>query len=101
MVYGALERVGVLEDKSSICQPAVQWRPADCSASAPPTTPTRSPGPSSLNEERTLLAERIAELKANDAPMRDIVQVEKQRRDLPRDADEARWQRWGAGDGRS
>ncbi len=51
--------------------------------------------PDSLNEERQALAERIAELKAGDAPMRDIVQVEKLRRDLPHDAEHARL-RWEA-----
>lgn len=49
--------------------------------------------PSSLNEERESLSARISELKSSDAPMRDIVAVEKQRNDLPRDVDQAR-ARW-------
>ena len=51
--------------------------------------------PDSLSEERLALTERIAELKASDASMRDIVQAEKQRRDLPQSEDQARL-RWEA-----
>ena len=51
--------------------------------------------PQSLSEEREALAVRIAELKAGDAPMREIVLVEKQRRELPHDVDQAR-ARWEA-----
>ncbi|MBS1191601.1 MAG: Na+/solute symporter [Rhodocyclaceae bacterium] len=46
--------------------------------------------PHSLNEERQVLAERINQLKASDAQMKDIVAVERQRRDLPHDVDQAR-----------
>lgn len=51
--------------------------------------------PNSLNEEREGLTNRISELKASDAPMREIVAVEKQRRELPHDVDQAR-ARWEA-----
>ncbi len=46
--------------------------------------------PDSLSAERDALNQRISELKASDAPMREIVMVEKQRRDLPQDFDQAR-----------
>lgn len=49
--------------------------------------------PYSLNEEREALAKRINELKISDAQMRDIMAVERQRRELPHDEDEAR-ERW-------
>ena len=93
VVYGqVLERVGVLEGQIFDLPAEVETRRLFRQRAAHYADKiARLPG--SLNEERTLLAERIAELKASDAPMRDIVQVEKQRRDLPRDADEAR-QRW-------
>ena len=49
--------------------------------------------PQSLTEERETLSNRISDLKAGDAPMRDIVAAEKQRRELPQDAEQART-RW-------
>jgi cation/acetate symporter len=51
--------------------------------------------PHSLTEERETLTERINELKASDAQMREIVAVERQRRELPLDVDQARV-RWEA-----
>lgn len=48
--------------------------------------------PHSLNEEREDLTEKINELKASDAQMREIVAVERQRRELPHDVDQARSQ---------
>lgn len=51
--------------------------------------------PHSLNNEREQLTAQINELKASDAQMRDIVQLERQRRDLPRDPEQAR-ARWEA-----
>jgi len=49
--------------------------------------------PGSLQEERETLTQRINELKSSDAQMRDIVNVERLRRELPHDADQARL-RW-------
>jgi cation/acetate symporter len=49
--------------------------------------------PNSLTHERESLATQINQLKASDAQMRDIVVLERQRRDLPHDPDEAR-ARW-------
>lgn len=46
--------------------------------------------PDSLNAERDAIDMRISDLKASDAPMREIVLTERQRRELPRDADQAR-----------
>lgn len=51
--------------------------------------------PDSLSEEREALTERINQLKASDAQMRDIVAAERQRRELPHDVDQAR-SRWEA-----
>ena len=49
--------------------------------------------PNSLSLEREDLTARINELKASDAQMKDIVALERQRRDLPHDPDQARL-RW-------
>jgi len=49
--------------------------------------------PDSLHEERQRLSQKINELKNGDARMRDIVVYERQRRELPQNADEAR-DRW-------
>ena len=49
--------------------------------------------PYSLNYEREQLSTQINQLKASDAQMRDIVALERQRRDLPHDTDQART-RW-------
>ncbi len=46
--------------------------------------------PHSLNEEREILADRINDLKANDAQMKEIMALEKQRRELPQDPEQAR-----------
>jgi cation/acetate symporter len=46
--------------------------------------------PDSLNHERAYLSTEINRLKASDAQMRDIVVLERQRRDLPQDSDQAR-----------
>jgi len=46
--------------------------------------------PDSLNHEREYLSNEINRLKASDAQMRDIVVLERQRRDLPQDSDQAR-----------
>ena len=51
--------------------------------------------PDSLSREREQLSSRINELKAIDAQVRDIVALERQRRDLPQDPDQARL-RWEA-----
>ncbi len=51
--------------------------------------------PDSLSREREQLSSRINELKATDAQVRDIVALERQRRDLPQDPDQARL-RWEA-----
>ena len=51
--------------------------------------------PYSLNAEREVLSARINELKSGDVQMRDIVAMEKIRRELPHDPDEARL-RWEA-----
>lgn len=50
--------------------------------------------PHSLNNEREQLTAQINELKASDAQMRDIVALERQRRDLPHDPEQAkaRWE---------
>ena len=49
--------------------------------------------PESLNLEREALTNQISDLKAGDAPMREIVSLERQRRELPHDVDQAR-SRW-------
>ena len=49
--------------------------------------------PNSLSIERAQLTAGINELKAGDAQMKDIVTLEKQRRDLPHDPEQARL-RW-------
>ncbi|MEY2633298.1 MAG: hypothetical protein RIR00_1952, partial [Pseudomonadota bacterium] len=49
--------------------------------------------PYSLNEERSLLTTRINELKASEAQTRDIVAVERQRRELPQQPEQAK-ERW-------
>ncbi|AXS80187.1 sodium:solute symporter family protein [Dechloromonas sp. HYN0024] len=49
--------------------------------------------PQSLNFERENLAKQINQLKASDAQMKDIVALERQYRDLPRDPEQAR-ARW-------
>ncbi|MCE1242564.1 VC_2705 family sodium/solute symporter [Oryzomicrobium sp.] len=46
--------------------------------------------PDSLEEERARLTTRLNEMKANNALLRDIVAVEKERRELPRSPEEAR-----------
>ncbi len=46
--------------------------------------------PSSLSFEREQLSAQINQLKASDAQMKDIVILERQRRDLPHDPDQAR-----------
>lgn len=46
--------------------------------------------PDSLNHEREYLSSEINRLKASDAQMRDIVVLERQRRDLPQDPEQAR-----------
>jgi cation/acetate symporter len=51
--------------------------------------------PHSLSQEREDLTARINELKSGDAGMREIVALERQRRELPRDPEQAR-QRWEA-----
>ncbi|NJD25395.1 MAG: cation acetate symporter [Betaproteobacteria bacterium] len=51
--------------------------------------------PQSLTQEREDLTARINELKAGDAAMKEIVALERQRRDLPLDTEQAR-QRWEA-----
>jgi len=51
--------------------------------------------PNSLSLEREQLTARINELKASDAQMKDIVVLERQRRELPHDPDQARL-RWEA-----
>ena len=51
--------------------------------------------PDSLREEREQISARINELKASDAQMRDIVALEKVRRELPHDPAQAR-ERWEA-----
>lgn len=49
--------------------------------------------PNSLRLEREQISSQINDLKATDAQMRDIVALEKQRRELPRDPEQAR-ERW-------
>ncbi len=49
--------------------------------------------PQSLSHERERLTAAINELKASDAQMKDIVTLERQRRDLPHDPEQARL-RW-------
>ena len=49
--------------------------------------------PNSLSLEREELTAKINELKASDAQMKEIVALERQRRDLPHDPDQARF-RW-------
>jgi cation/acetate symporter len=51
--------------------------------------------PDSLSREREELSSRINELKASDAQVKDIVALERQRRELPQDPDQARL-RWEA-----
>jgi cation/acetate symporter len=51
--------------------------------------------PGSLRAEREALGAEINRLKLADAPMRDIIEIERLRRDLPSTADEAR-SRWEA-----
>ena len=51
--------------------------------------------PDSLSREREQLSSRINEIKATDARVRDIVALERQRRDLPQDPGQARL-RWEA-----
>jgi cation/acetate symporter len=50
--------------------------------------------PDSLSHEREQLSTEINELKASDAQMKDIVALERQRRDLPHDPEQAkaRWE---------
>lgn len=95
VVYGqVLQEVGRLEDKLFDMPAEVEARRlfkerADMYAEKIVRLPN------SLNEERESLTERINELKASDAQMRDIVAAERQRRDLPHDVDQAR-ARWEA-----
>lgn len=95
VVYGqVLQEVGHLEDKLFDMPAEVEARRlfkerADMYAEKIVRLPH------SLNEERETLTERINELKASDAQMRDIVAAERQRRDLPHDVDQAR-ARWEA-----
>jgi cation/acetate symporter len=49
--------------------------------------------PDSLNHERDQLSTQINQLKASDAQMKDIVALERQRRELPHDPEQAR-ARW-------
>ena len=49
--------------------------------------------PDSLRQEREALAAEINRLKLADSPMREIIEVERRRRDLPSTTDEAR-SRW-------
>ncbi len=51
--------------------------------------------PDSLSREREQLSSRINEFKASDAQVKDIVALERQRRELPQDPDQARL-RWEA-----
>ncbi|HRF11343.1 MULTISPECIES: sodium:solute symporter family protein [Candidatus Accumulibacter] len=46
--------------------------------------------PDSLEEERRSLSGRIDDLKSSNAQMRDVVSLERQRRDLPKSSEEAR-----------
>lgn len=50
--------------------------------------------PHSLSHEREQLSQRINEMKNSDAQMKDIVTLEKQRRDMPHDPEQAkaRWE---------
>lgn len=49
--------------------------------------------PASLTEEKQRLSKQINDLKGNDVQMREVVALEKQRRDLPQTPDAAR-ERW-------
>ena len=51
--------------------------------------------PQSLSHEREMLSSQINQLKASDVQMRDIVALERQRRELPHDPEQAK-ARWEA-----
>ena len=93
LVYGeVLQRIEVLENKHFHAPAEVEARQlyqqrADAYARKIIELPD------SLSEEREDLTERINSLKAADAQMRDIVSLERQRRDLPHDPAQAR-ERW-------
>ncbi len=92
-VYGqVLHQVGRLEDKYFASPAEVEARRlfqerADGYAAKIMALPY------SLNHEREDLSQKINTLKASDAQMRDIVALERQRRELPHDPDQAR-ERW-------
>ncbi len=95
MVYGqVLQRVTVLEERLFDTPSEIEARKlyrerADVYAEKIMQLPH------SLNNEREQLTAQINELKASDAQMRDIVQLERLRRDLPHDPEQAR-ARWEA-----
>ncbi|MCB4358212.1 sodium:solute symporter family protein [Quatrionicoccus australiensis] len=94
LVYGqVLQEVGRLEDKLFNMPAEIEVRQlyrerADLYAEKIMQLP------SSLNLEREQISTRINELKASDAQMKDIVALEKQRRELPHDPEQAkvRWE---------
>ncbi len=90
LVYGeVLERVARLEDKLFNMPDEIHVRQlyqeqADLYARKIMQLPR------SLTLEREQISQRINELKASDSQMKDIVMLERQRRELPHDPDQAR-----------
>lgn len=93
LVYGqVLQQVGRLEDKLFNTPAEIEVRKlfaerADLYAEKIMQLPN------SLSQERDGISQRINELKNSDAQMRDIVALEKQRREMPHDPEQAR-SRW-------
>jgi len=93
LVYGEmLQEVGKLEDRL-FETPAEQQARALYRQRADTYYEKIVRLPQSLADERQRLTVRINELKAEDAPMRDVAALEKQRRDLPPTPEAAR-ERW-------
>ncbi len=95
LVYGEmLQEVGKLEDRL-FETPAEQQARALYRQRADTYYEKIVRLPQSLADERQRLTVRINELKAEDAPMRDVAALEKQRRELPPTPEAAR-ERWDA-----
>ncbi|MGB8052536.1 MAG: VC_2705 family sodium/solute symporter, partial [Azonexus sp.] len=93
VVYGqVLQQLGQLEDKLFDSPAEIEARGL-CRQRADEYARKIMQLPNSLSLERAQLTAGINELKAGDAQMKDIVALEKQRRDLPHDPEQARL-RW-------
>lgn len=93
LVYGeVLQKVGVLEKKLFSTPAELEVRQL-YQAQADAYAQKIMQLPRSLTFEREQISQQINELKASDAQMKDIVALERQRRELPHDPDQAR-ERW-------